>query len=93
MPDFLQRKHGLALMKIGIPIMVIYVLADVGSNIKQQRSIRIVCREAAVDEDNVAIRWLLCEERRGRHSVLVYDLSLRDRDTLPDLQERREQNR
>jgi ACS family hexuronate transporter-like MFS transporter len=30
-PDFLQRKHGLALMKIGIPIMVIYVLADVGS--------------------------------------------------------------
>jgi len=30
-PDFLQRKHGLALMKIGIPIMVIYVIADVGS--------------------------------------------------------------
>jgi len=30
-PDFLQRKHGLALIKIGIPIMVIYVIADVGS--------------------------------------------------------------
>jgi MFS transporter, ACS family, hexuronate transporter len=30
-PDFLQRKHGLALMKIGLPIMVIYVIADVGS--------------------------------------------------------------
>jgi MFS transporter, ACS family, hexuronate transporter len=30
-PDFLQRKHGLALIKIGIPIMVIYVLADIGS--------------------------------------------------------------
>jgi MFS transporter, ACS family, hexuronate transporter len=30
-PDFLQRNHGLALMKIGIPIMVIYVIADVGS--------------------------------------------------------------
>ena len=30
-PDFLQRKHGLALMKIGMPIMVIYVIADVGS--------------------------------------------------------------
>src|SRR5690242_12104486 len=30
-PDFLQRKHGLALMKIGVPIMVIYVIADVGS--------------------------------------------------------------
>ena len=30
-PDFLQRKHGLSLMKIGVPIMVIYVIADVGS--------------------------------------------------------------
>ncbi len=30
-PDFLQRKHGLALMQIGVPIMVIYVIADVGS--------------------------------------------------------------
>lgn len=30
-PDFLQRKHGLAFMKIGLPIMVIYVIADVGS--------------------------------------------------------------
>ena len=30
-PDFLQRTHGLKLMQIGIPIMVIYILADVGS--------------------------------------------------------------
>lgn len=30
-PDFLQRTHGLKLMQIGVPIMVIYVLADVGS--------------------------------------------------------------
>jgi MFS transporter, ACS family, hexuronate transporter len=30
-PDFLQRNHGLALMRIGVPIMVIYVIADVGS--------------------------------------------------------------
>ena len=30
-PDFLQRKHGLALMQIGLPIVVIYVIADVGS--------------------------------------------------------------
>src|ERR1700732_1813469 len=30
-PDFLQRRHGLALMKIGVPIMTIYVIADVGS--------------------------------------------------------------
>lgn len=30
-PDFLQRNHGLALMQIGVPIMVIYVISDVGS--------------------------------------------------------------
>lgn len=30
-PDFLQRDHGLKLMQIGLPIMVIYVLGDVGS--------------------------------------------------------------
>jgi MFS transporter, ACS family, hexuronate transporter len=30
-PDFLQRNHGLKLMQIGLPIMVIYVMADVGS--------------------------------------------------------------
>lgn len=30
-PDFLQRRHGLALMQIGVPIMVIYVISDVGS--------------------------------------------------------------
>jgi ACS family hexuronate transporter-like MFS transporter len=30
-PDFLQRVHGLRLTQIGVPIMVIYLLADVGS--------------------------------------------------------------
>jgi MFS transporter, ACS family, hexuronate transporter len=30
-PDFLQRRHGLTLMQIGVPIMVIYVIADIGS--------------------------------------------------------------
>jgi ACS family hexuronate transporter-like MFS transporter len=30
-PDFLQRRHGLALMNIRLPIVVIYVIADVGS--------------------------------------------------------------
>jgi ACS family hexuronate transporter-like MFS transporter len=30
-PDFLQRKHGVALLQIGPPILVIYVLADMGS--------------------------------------------------------------
>jgi MFS transporter, ACS family, hexuronate transporter len=30
-PDFLQRRHGLSLMRIGVPIMVIYVISDFGS--------------------------------------------------------------
>lgn len=30
-PDFLQREHGLMLLKIGLPIVIIYVLADGGS--------------------------------------------------------------
>ena len=30
-PDFLQRRHGIALIRIGVPILVIYVLSDVGS--------------------------------------------------------------
>jgi MFS transporter, ACS family, hexuronate transporter len=30
-PDFLQTKHGLALKGIGLPIMVIYLISDVGS--------------------------------------------------------------
>jgi MFS transporter, ACS family, hexuronate transporter len=30
-PDFLQRNHGLKLTQLGLPIMVIYVLADLGS--------------------------------------------------------------
>ena len=30
-PDFLQRKHGVSFIHIGVPIMVIYVIADIGS--------------------------------------------------------------
>jgi MFS transporter, ACS family, hexuronate transporter len=30
-PDFLQRTHGLSLLKIGPPIVVIYLIADAGS--------------------------------------------------------------
>jgi ACS family hexuronate transporter-like MFS transporter len=30
-PDFLQRQHGLSLTNIGLPIVVIYVIADIGS--------------------------------------------------------------
>ncbi len=30
-PDFLQRDHGLRLMQIGLPLVVIYVISDAGS--------------------------------------------------------------
>jgi ACS family hexuronate transporter-like MFS transporter len=30
-PDFLERRHGLSLRQIGLPILIIYVLADIGS--------------------------------------------------------------
>jgi MFS transporter, ACS family, hexuronate transporter len=30
-PDFLERRHGLSLGQIGLPVLVIYVLADLGS--------------------------------------------------------------
>lgn len=30
-PDFLQRRHGLSLMQVGLPIVVIYVISDIGS--------------------------------------------------------------
>lgn len=30
-PDFLQKQHGLALLQIGLPLVVIYVIADAGS--------------------------------------------------------------
>jgi MFS transporter, ACS family, hexuronate transporter len=30
-PDFLQREHGLALLNIGMPIFVIYLISDAGS--------------------------------------------------------------
>jgi ACS family hexuronate transporter-like MFS transporter len=30
-PDFLQRQHGLQLIQIGLPLVVIYLISDVGS--------------------------------------------------------------
>jgi ACS family hexuronate transporter-like MFS transporter len=30
-PDYLQRKHGLELNRIGLPLLVIYLISDVGS--------------------------------------------------------------
>jgi ACS family hexuronate transporter-like MFS transporter len=30
-PDFLQRRHGLSLAQVGLPVVVIYVISDAGS--------------------------------------------------------------
>ncbi|HUI41901.1 MAG TPA: MFS transporter [Terriglobia bacterium] len=30
-PDFLERRHGLTLIQIGVPVMAIYVISDAGS--------------------------------------------------------------
>jgi ACS family hexuronate transporter-like MFS transporter len=41
-PDFLQRKHGLALIKIAVPIMVIYLISDLGSILGGWGSSRLI---------------------------------------------------
>ena len=43
-PDFLQRKHGLALIQLGAPIFVIYFIADVGSVLGGWISSSIIAR-------------------------------------------------
>jgi ACS family hexuronate transporter-like MFS transporter len=56
-PDFLQRTHGLKLMQIGIPIMVIYLLADVGSVAGGWLSSAMIQRGKSVNgrpQDNLA---------------------------------------
>jgi len=58
-PDFLQRQHGLALMQIGVPIMVIYVLSDVGSVAGGWLSSRLIGRGKSVDAAR-KITMLIC---------------------------------
>src|SRR6202047_1824722 len=48
-PDFLQRRHGLALMKIGVPIMTIYLISDVGSVAGGWLSSRLIRRGSSVN--------------------------------------------
>jgi MFS transporter, ACS family, hexuronate transporter len=48
-PDFLQRNHGLSLMAIGFPIVVIYVMADVGSVAGGWLSSRLIKRGRSVN--------------------------------------------
>lgn len=58
-PDFLQRKHGLSLMQIGMPIVVIYLIADVGSVLGGWISSALIHRGKSV---NMArkVTMLLC---------------------------------
>jgi MFS transporter, ACS family, hexuronate transporter len=48
-PDFLQRSHGLHLIQIGVPIMVIYLLADVGSVVGGWLSSALIQRGRSVN--------------------------------------------
>ena len=59
MPGFLQDKHGLALTGIGIPIMVIYVISDVGSVVGGWTSSFLIKRGRSVNAAR-KMAMLLC---------------------------------
>ena len=48
-PDYLQREHGLHLMQIGLPILVIYVISDAGSIAGGWLSSRLIRRGLSVN--------------------------------------------
>jgi ACS family hexuronate transporter-like MFS transporter len=58
-PDFLQRQHGLVLMKIGLPIAVIYLISDVGSVAGGWLSSRLIHRGHTVNAAR-KITLLIC---------------------------------
>src|ERR1700688_3114636 len=58
-PDFLQRRHGLALMKIGVPIMTIYLISDIGSVAGGWLSSRLIQRGSSVNAAR-KITMLVC---------------------------------
>ena len=58
-PDFLQRRHGLALIKIGVPIMAIYVISDVGSVAGGWASSALISRGKSINAAR-KITMLLC---------------------------------
>jgi ACS family hexuronate transporter-like MFS transporter len=55
-PDYLQREHGLRLTQIGLPILVIYVISDLGSIGGGWFSSRLIRRGVSV---NVARKWAM----------------------------------
>jgi MFS transporter, ACS family, hexuronate transporter len=58
-PDYLQREHGLHLTQIGLPIMVIYVISDLGSIAGGWFSSSLIRRHFSV---NASRKWamLIC---------------------------------
>ena len=57
-PDFLQKKHGLALMQLRLPILVIYLIADVGSVLGGWISSSIIARGGTVNAGRKAALFL-----------------------------------
>jgi MFS transporter, ACS family, hexuronate transporter len=55
-PDYLQREHGLRLAQIGLPIVVIYVISDLGSIGGGWFSSSLIRRGATV---NAARKWAM----------------------------------
>ncbi len=55
-PDYLQRKHGLRLTQIGLPILVIYVISDLGSIGGGWFSSSLIRRGVSV---NAARKWAM----------------------------------
>ncbi len=55
-PDYLQRTHGLHLTQIGLPILVIYVISDLGSIGGGWFSSRLIRRGVSV---NAARKWAM----------------------------------
>ena len=58
-PDFLQRVHGLSLLQLGVPIMLIYLLADAGSVAGGWFSSALIHRGASVNSAR-KIAMLIC---------------------------------
>jgi ACS family hexuronate transporter-like MFS transporter len=55
-PDYLQREHGLRLTQIGLPILVIYVISDVGSIAGGWLSSGLIRRGFSI---NAARKWAM----------------------------------
>ncbi len=58
-PGFLQREHGLNLMQIGLPIVVIYVISDAGSIAGGWLSSRLIARGFSVNAGR-KVAMLVC---------------------------------